>query len=116
MAATRLTEMKCVACRPDSFPVTAEQTSQFRLQIPDWQVVTEDGIPRLKRAFKFSAYTAALDFTHRVGLMAEREGHHPRIVLEWGRAEVTWWTHDIRNLHVNDFICAAKTDAEFRAG
>ena len=29
---------------------------------------------------------------------------------------VTWWTHKIRNLHVNDFVMAAKTDAAFGGG
>jgi 4a-hydroxytetrahydrobiopterin dehydratase len=27
---------------------------------------------------------------------------------------VTWWTHKIRNLHKNDFIMAAKTDAIYK--
>ena len=50
-----------------------------------------------------------------VGELAEEEGHHPRIVTEWGRVAVTWWTHKIRGLHRNDFIMAAKTDQLFAA-
>lgn len=107
---TQLTQQKCVACRSDSPPVTRQEISEFKPQIPDWQMVTEDGMPRLKRVFKFKDFAAALDFAHRVGMLAEQEGHHPRIVLEWGRVEVTWWTHKIKNLHANDFIAAAKTD------
>ena len=42
--------------------------------------------------------------------LAEEEDHHPAILLEWGRVEVTWWTHKIGGLHKNDFIAAAKTD------
>ena len=53
----------------------------------------------------------ALAFTNRVGALAEREGHHPALLTEWGRVTVTWWTHKIRGLHRNDFIMAAKTDA-----
>ena len=44
-----------------------------------------------------------LSFTDSVGALAEEQGHHPRIVTEWGRVTVTWWTHKIRNLHRNDF-------------
>lgn len=51
-----------------------------------------------------------MDFTSKVGEIAEADGHHPRIVTEWGRVAVTWWTHKIRNIHRNDFIMAAKTD------
>ena len=44
-------------------------------------------------------------------MLAEEEDHHPKIVLEWGVVEVSWWSHKIGGLHRNDFICAAKTDA-----
>jgi 4a-hydroxytetrahydrobiopterin dehydratase len=52
----------------------------------------------------------ALDFTNRVGELAEQQGHHPAIITEWGKVTVTWWTHKIKGLHRNDFIMAAKTD------
>ena len=42
--------------------------------------------------------------------MADREDHHPTIILEWGKVTVFWWSHKIKGLHKNDFICAAKTD------
>ena len=45
--------------------------------------------------------------------IAEQEDHHPRIVTEWGRVAVQWWTHVISGLHRNDFIMAAKTDELF---
>ena len=55
-------------------------------------------------------FASSLAFTDAVGALAEEQGHHPRIVTEWGRVTVTWWTHKIRNLHRNDFVMAAKTD------
>ncbi len=112
--ATPLTEQKSVATRRDSPAVSPAQVAEFRPQLPDWQVVQEDGMPRLKRTFKFPDFAQALTFTQKLGEVAEKEGHHPRIVLEWGSVEVTWWTHVIRNLHVNDYVCAAKTDRLYR--
>ncbi|WP_352284849.1 4a-hydroxytetrahydrobiopterin dehydratase, partial [Pseudoalteromonas sp. Q18-MNA-CIBAN-0097] len=47
--------------------------------------------------------------------MAEDEGHHPGLLTEWGKVTVTWWSHSIKGLHKNDFICAAKTDDVFNA-
>ncbi len=32
------------------------------------------------------------------------------LTTEWGKVTVTWWTHKIKGLHLNDFIMAAKTD------
>jgi 4a-hydroxytetrahydrobiopterin dehydratase len=82
----------------------------LRPQIPDWQVVEREGIPRLERVFSFPNFATALAFTDRVGALAEAEGHHPALLTEWGRVTVTWWTHKIGGLHRNDFIMAAKTD------
>ncbi len=105
-----LVAMQCVACRPGSPRVTLEQLAEFKPQIPEWEIVEKDGIPRLERVFKFKNYMRALAFTNRVGELAEEEGHHPAILTEWGKVTVTWWTHIIQGLHANDFISAAKTD------
>lgn len=105
-----LTQLKCVACRPDSPQATGAQIAEFMPQIPQWQIVEHGGINRLERAFKFPNFVEALAFTNQVGEIAEEEGHHPALLTEWGRVTVTWWTHAIRGLHVNDFIMAARTD------
>jgi 4a-hydroxytetrahydrobiopterin dehydratase len=105
-----LTAMKCVACRADSPRVTEAEIAEYAPQIPAWQQVERDGIPRLERAFKFADFADALAFTQTVGQMAEQEDHHPALLTEWGRVTVTWWTHKIRGLHRNDFIMAARTD------
>jgi 4a-hydroxytetrahydrobiopterin dehydratase len=106
-----LTSEKCVACRRDAPRVTAAETEELRPQIPDWELVERDGIPRLERVLRFTNFAEALAFTNRVGVLAEAEGHHPALLTEWGRVTVTWWTHKIRGLHRNDFVMAAKTDS-----
>ena len=105
-----LTTEKCVACRRDAPRVTEAEIAELRPSIPDWELVERDGIPRLERVFPFDNFVEAMEFTNRVGALAEDEGHHPAILTEWGRVTVTWWTHKIRGLHRNDFIMAAKTD------
>jgi 4a-hydroxytetrahydrobiopterin dehydratase len=105
-----LATQTCEACRRDAPTVTAEEEAALRPQIPEWQRVEREGIPRLERAFTFPDFARALEFTNRVGEIAEQEGHHPALLTEWGRVTVTWWTHKIRGLHRNDFIMAAKTD------
>ena len=105
-----LTQERCVACRKDSPRVTQAEAAELRPQIPEWSVVERDGIEQLERVYPFPDFVQALAFTNRVGELAEREGHHPALLTEWGRVTVTWWTHKIRGLHRNDFIMAAKTD------
>ena len=77
-------------------------------QVPQWTVVNGHHITR---AFTFPDFKQALDFVNRVGTVAEAQGHHPDILLTWGKAEITLWTHKIDGLTESDFIMAAKIDA-----
>jgi 4a-hydroxytetrahydrobiopterin dehydratase len=106
--------MQCVPCRGGEPPVTGEELQTYRQQLPDWQVVDEEGVNRLRRTFKFKNFRQALDFTNRIGELAEVQDHHPAILTEWGKVTLTWWTHAIKGLHRNDFIMAAKSDEAYR--
>lgn len=106
-----LVEQRCVPCRGGEPPLTEAEIAALHPQVPEWQVVVREGIPRLERTFRFRNFAEALRFTLQVGELAEAEGHHPVLLTAWGKVTVTWWTHKIRGLHRNDFIMAAKTDA-----
>ena len=105
-----LDKMKCEPCRGGVPTLTDAEINQFYSQLQRWSVVEKNGIKRLERSFDFEDFVGALAFTNNVGELAEREGHHPDILTEWGRVTVSWWTHKIGGLHKNDFIMAAKTD------
>ncbi|TFH87315.1 4a-hydroxytetrahydrobiopterin dehydratase [Billgrantia azerbaijanica] len=107
---SQLSQQQCVACTPDAPRMTEEEIATYRRDIPDWEIVERDGIPQLERAFKFRNFRQALDFTNRVGELAEEAGHHPALLTEWGKVTVTWWSHKIKGLHANDFVMAARTD------
>lgn len=107
---TKLSELKCVACRGGEPKLTDAEIAELQPQVPEWKIVEQDGVPRLERMFKFKNYAQSVDFTNRVAAIAEEQDHHPLIVLEWGRVTVQWWTHVVKGLHKNDFIMAAKTD------
>lgn len=107
---TKLVEVPFEVIGKDSKSVTMEQRQEFLPQITEWQVVTEDDIERLERAYKLKNFVAALEFANRVGELAEEANHHPAILVEWGKVTVQWWTHVVGGLHPNDFIAAARTD------
>jgi 4a-hydroxytetrahydrobiopterin dehydratase len=107
---TKLSQLKCVACRGGEPALTDAQIIELQPQVPEWQIKEVDGMKRLERVFKFKNFAEALAFTIKIGAIAEEEDHHPLIVTEWGRVTVQWWTHKIGGLHQNDFIMAAKTD------
>lgn len=105
-----LAHLSCDACQGNVPDLKQQDIEEFSQNIPEWEMVTLEGVDRLKRAFLFNNFNDAWMFTNQVAAIAEAENHHPEIVLEWGRCTVTWWTHKIKGLHINDFICAAKTD------
>ncbi len=110
---TNLIQYKCVPCENNNPPLKEEEIQEYLEEIPEWEVVEVDGAHRLKRTFKFNDFVEALKFTNEVGEIAEEEGHHPVIVLTWGRVTIEWWTHNIHGLHKNDFIMAARTSVIF---
>jgi len=106
-----LKKRTCEACHVGASRISDEEVAKYKPSIPNWDLVEMEGIKRLVRRFKFRNFQEALDFTVKVGEIAEQEGHHPTILTEWGRVTVSWWSHSIKGLHINDFIMAARTDA-----
>ena len=108
---TELASERCVACEGGASRATSAEVSSLLKQVPDWRLVTREGVDRLERVVRFPNFADALAFTNRVGAIAEEQGHHPSLLTEWGRVTVTWWTHAVGGLHRNDFVMAARTDA-----
>lgn len=107
---SELTQQTCEACRADAPRVTEKERKQLLSQLNEWEIVDKKGVLQLLKTYDFTDFVSALNFTHKVGELAETAGHHPAILTEWGRVTVRWWTHKIGGLHKNDFIMAAKTD------
>jgi len=97
----------CVPCRGGVPPLKGQDLAALHTQVPEWQVMNEHHITR---QFKFSDFKQALAFANRVGELAEEQGHQPDILLAWGKAEITLWTHKIDGLTESDLIMAAKID------
>ena len=95
-------------------PLSTAEAEVYLPQIPDWNIVEIDGVDRLERQYKFNNFQEALNFTNRIGELAELEDHHPAILTEWGKVKITWWTHAVEGLHLNDFILAAKSDQIYK--
>lgn len=106
---SNLVSSSCEACRIDALSVSDDEASELIKEIEGWHLI-DDGVKKLKKEFSFSNYPDSVDFSNKVADMSEQENHHPQIILEWGKVTVIWWSHKIKGLHKNDFICAAKTD------
>ncbi len=103
-----LSRKHCVPCEGGVPSLKPEEIEGLRPKIDSGWGVEKDH--HIEREFRFKDFKQALDFTNRVGGIAEAEGHHPDIELAWGRVKVTLWTHKAMGLTENDFILAAKID------
>ena len=110
---SELASERCEACRADAPRLGDDEIARLQKELDEhWQVITRDGVRQLERVFRFDNFAQALGFTNAVGEIAEREGHHPALLTEWGQVTVTWWSHKIQGLHRNDFVMAARTDKQ----
>ncbi len=107
---TDLARQKCIPCHGGEAAISPTEIAAFQPQIPDWCQYEVNGENRIERVYKFKDFKSAIAFTNAVGDLAEAAEHHPALLTEWGKVTVTWWTHTVGGLHLNDLIMAAKTD------
>ena len=106
---SELASKQCVPCRGGVPPLQGDELVTYQTQLGGgWQVVEAH---HLEKSYEVDDFRQALDFTVRVGELAEEQGHHPDIFLAWGVVKITIWTHKINGLTESDFVFAAKCDA-----
>jgi 4a-hydroxytetrahydrobiopterin dehydratase len=102
-----LADKTCVPCKGGVPPLKGDALKALQNELRDWEVIAE---PHLHKVFHFPDFQKALDFVNRAGAIAEEQGHHPDLLLAWGKAEVSIYTHKIKGLTESDFVLAAKID------
>ena len=109
---SRLIEKKCTACELGAPLVPDKQQKDLLKDLEGWLIERSD-ISKLVKTFKFGDYAKTIKFVNLIAELSEFEDHHPKITVEWGKVYLEWWSHKIQGLHMNDFICAAKSDELF---
>ena len=105
-----LAKQNCIPCKGGIPPLKGAKLDDLMEKLKnDWKLIKEH---HLEKEFSFKNFKDALNFTIKVGELAENQDHHPDIFLTWGKVKVTIWTHKIDGLTESDFFFAAKTDRE----
>ena len=75
-----------------------------RLQeIPGWEM---DGHTSIYKEFEFKDFKEAMEFVNNVAQEAQRENHHPDILIKYKKVRLTLSTHDENALTYKDFKMA----------
>jgi 4a-hydroxytetrahydrobiopterin dehydratase len=101
-----LAQERCRPCEGGAPALAPAEATRLHAEIPSW-ALTDD---RLRRRLVFEDFAAAMGFLVRLGMLAEREGHHPDFTVHYRQVDVELWTHAVGGLSENDFILAAKID------
>ena len=109
---TILSQKTCSACEIGAPLVPNDKQIQLLGDLDGWDI-DHSGTSKLSKEFKFINFKDSVKFVNLIVDLAESENHHPKITLEWGSVNLEWWSHKIKGLHMNDFICAAKSDELF---
>jgi 4a-hydroxytetrahydrobiopterin dehydratase len=103
-----LAEKECIPCKGGMPALRGNEIKDLARQLEGgWQIVNEH---HLEKEYNLKDFREALNFTNRVGELAETQGHHPDIYLAWGKVKLTLWTHKVNGLTESDFVLAAKAD------
>jgi 4a-hydroxytetrahydrobiopterin dehydratase len=104
-----LSEKKCAPCEGGVKPLTAAKAKLLAKKLhKDWKIAKDS--KSLTRSLKFKDFYRTMSFVNAVAYIANSEDHHPDLEVGYDYCRVSYSTHSIGGLSVNDFICAAKLD------
>jgi 4a-hydroxytetrahydrobiopterin dehydratase len=104
----KLSDQRCEPIKTGTPPLSGKDADALLPQIPAWTLNDRE----ITREFKFKDFRHAMNFVDRIAGIANEEDHHPDIFISYNKVRITLSTHKITGLSMNDFILAAKIDAE----
>ncbi|MGI6589525.1 MAG: 4a-hydroxytetrahydrobiopterin dehydratase [Candidatus Iainarchaeum sp.] len=105
-----LSLMRCEQEEARLYLLEEEEVRELLREVFGWSVVDDF----LIKSFPFDSLNKALAFSNRIALIAQQENQFPKIVLTSSKAEFHLQTKLVEGLTKNDFIFAAKIDAQFK--
>ena len=109
---SELTEKHC-SNNPALAPKLDDASAKSMLSAleADWQLDLEQQL--LCRQFEFKNYYQTMAFANTVAWVAHQQDHHPDMTISYRHCRVVYTTHSVKGLSINDFICAARIDAQY---
>jgi len=106
-----LDQKNCQSCPSDTSPLDTQAINKYLAGLDNWQLHHDRN--KIYCEYTFKNFIDALEFVNKVGAICEKENHHPDINFGWGFCQIIFYSHNIKGLHENDFIMAAKTTQLF---
>ena len=107
---TELANQQCKSLDKDDAALTIEEARALSSELdPSWTLDTDSA--SISHTFALDNYYQTIAFVNVVAQIAHQQDHHPDLEVSYNRCKVTYSTHSVGGLSINDFICAAKINA-----
>jgi thiol peroxidase len=97
---------KCKPCEGGVSPLPQDKVEKLLAQYRGWELDEE----KIAKKFKFKDFVEAKYFMDLISVIAEEQGHHPKLTIDYNKLKVTLTTHAAAGLTENDFIMARIID------
>ena len=101
-----LRALSALNCRPGAPMLLVSELTQRLHALPGWEYVDN----RISKTFRFADFYESVAFVNAIAYMANRQDHHPDLSVHYDRVVVSFATHDVGGVTLNDCICAARTE------
>ncbi len=107
---TNLRSQHCSKLSNNDAALNDRQSTELVNQLdPQWQVNKQ--AQTISFTYEFKNYYQTMAFANVVAQIAHQQDHHPDLLITYNQRTVTYSTHSVDGLSLNDFICAAKINA-----
>ena len=87
-----------------------EQEDAHLKQLDNWNINRKNEQHILNKTFQFNSFNESINFTNKIAELANKENHHPNILIYFKKVILELTTHHVQGLTLNDFIMAVKID------
>ena len=75
-------------------------------EVDGWAIEVDS----LAKDWEFSNFKESIDFVNKIGEIAERNNHHPMIIIDYNRVHLQLTTHEEKGISEKDFNLAVDID------
>ena len=105
-----LLTQQCSSLSSDMPALSNDDATELLQQLdPQWALDTEQ--KAITHSYHFKNYYQTMAFVNVIAQIAHQQDHHPDLLVQYNCCTVTYSTHSVGGLSINDFICAAKINA-----
>ncbi|MFT5548487.1 MAG: 4a-hydroxytetrahydrobiopterin dehydratase [Candidatus Azotimanducaceae bacterium] len=105
----KIIDEKC-SNNPDLAPKLTEQETIELLPAINDDWLLDSANQTISRNFEFKNYYQTMAFANSCAWIAHQNDHHPDMTVTYRHCNLSFTTHSVDGLSINDFICAAKVD------